>query len=215
MESNTETSRIEEAQLTKLNLEIEDLQRKRSWAHWLLQFLPLLAILVAAGGLWLSASQFFAAQETRAQSEATARATAEQQRKETSERDTASRENEFRKPFWDKQLALYFEATNVASTIATLPSADPERKDAEKRFWQLYWGPLVAVEDEGVKVAKLHFRNCLKGYDVKCLSEPGRTDQLQSLSLALANSCRASISKSWKVELDNLYMQDVKRTDLP
>jgi hypothetical protein len=57
-------------------------------------------------------------------------------------------EREARKEFWGKQIALYFEATEATSEIATLPSGDPNRQKATDRFWSLYFGQLRVVEDD-------------------------------------------------------------------
>jgi hypothetical protein len=58
-------------------------------------------------------------------------------------------EKEFRRPLWDKQLALYFQAANAASKIATLPEGNKDRNDSITEFWNLYFGPLAIVEDCG------------------------------------------------------------------
>ena len=51
------------------------------------------------------------------------------------------RELDFRKPFWDEQLKLYFEATDTVSKVANLP-AGPDRDKAIARYWELSYGSL-------------------------------------------------------------------------
>ena len=63
-----------------------------------------------------------------------------------------SNELTYRRPYWEKQLALYLEAT---STAATLASTDDESawNDARNNFWRLYLGPLCMVENAAVESA--------------------------------------------------------------
>src|SRR5208337_3782074 len=71
-----------------------------------------------------------------------------------------TREIEFRKPFWDHQLALYFEATSAAAKMASLPSGK-QRDEATASFWSLYYGPMVVVEDsENVAKTMVSFGRC-------------------------------------------------------
>ena len=107
-------------------------------------------------------------------------------------------ENQFRKPLWEKQIALYFDATSAAATLAS--SSDPQTlQDAENRFWVLYYGPLALVEDKDVESAMVRFS--------ECLSNNCEKRELKGLSLRLARACRESISESWSIELDDLADQ--------
>lgn len=114
-------------------------------------------------------------------------------------------ERDLRKAFWEKQIALYFEATEATSKIATLPEDDPARKTAQEKFWQLYFGPLRVVEDDkDVGNAMVSF-----GY---CLTQPGNSapmrdctrDELQQKALTLAVRCRLSIAANWNRKLEGL-----------
>jgi hypothetical protein len=49
-----------------------------------------------------------------------------------------SREKDFRKAYWDRQVSLFFEATQVTAQIATLPDGDTKRLEATRKFWELY-----------------------------------------------------------------------------
>jgi hypothetical protein len=186
----TEPHSLEGLQKEKLKLEIRDLKHKKTLEYKVVQLLPLFTIVIAIGGLWWNIRQFNIAQIVQARNE------------------KASSEREFRKPFWSKQIELYFDATSTAAMIATLPEDSQDRKKATERFWQLYYGPLVSVEDESVMKAKVAFGKCLDEIDIECESPSVRANKLKALSLDLANSCRSSVGKNWDVELNNLYMQE-------
>jgi hypothetical protein len=118
--------------------------------------------------------------------------------------DTAERE--LRKSIWDKQIALYFEATEATATIAASQPDDAARKSAELAFWKLYFGPLRVLEDDkDVGKAMVSF--------VQCITQPGRgspedpsCDQraMQQRSLDLAIKARTSIAENWNRKLDKL-----------
>lgn len=114
-------------------------------------------------------------------------------------------ENDYRKPLWEKQLNYYLEATEATAKIATLQN-DPsdtgkiELARARMKFWELYYGELVVVEDGDVSQAMVNFGKCLRDYqDMKCDQK-----HLQELSLALAKACRSSVSTSWKQPLKEI-----------
>lgn len=102
-----------------------------------------------------------------------------------------TRQLEARKPFLERQLTLYTQATQNASILAT--SSDPAaREKARGRFLELYWGELALVESEEVKDAMVDFYGCL----IKDCPPP----ELQQWSLKLAHACRASLAASWGVQ---------------
>lgn len=108
----------------------------------------------------------------------------------------------FRKPLWERQLDLYFQACEAASILANYPESAPEWRDAEKKFWTLYWGPLVVVEDaEHVSQAMIQMGAALN-------TAPRRPEQLRQLSFNLAQSCRHSISAAWRVKLAKIAPRD-------
>jgi hypothetical protein len=141
-----------------------------------------------------------------------------QRLKETAEREASAKERDYKKPYFERQLATYFEASAVAATIATLPAGEANRTKAETRFRQLYHGDLVLVEEKDVMEAKAAFNNCLEELDEMCGSEPNKTFRLRRLSLNLAMRCRASIASAWTIDLKDLkdfYLQDTTPRRLP
>ena len=71
-----------------------------------------------------------------------------------------TRRIEATKPFLERQLLLYTEATQLASTIATTSNAKKKELSRE-RFWSLYWGELALVEDSHVEAAMVNLGNAL------------------------------------------------------
>ncbi|MBL8525662.1 MAG: hypothetical protein JNN20_18430 [Betaproteobacteria bacterium] len=115
-----------------------------------------------------------------------------------------SNELTYRKPYWEKQLALYLEAT---STAATLASTDDEAawNDARNNFWRLYLGPLCMVENTAVESAMVEFGIALGDDSLGFESRATLAD----LSLNLAMACRKSIRTDWKVQMENLQRKPV------
>ena len=100
-----------------------------------------------------------------------------------------TRRVEATRPYLDRQLTLYTEATQAAATLATSQQED-ELVAARKRFWSLYWGELALVEDKRVEAAMVLFGRKL---------EQGATGmELRPLSLQLARACRDSLAESWE-----------------
>ena len=103
-----------------------------------------------------------------------------------------TRRIEATKPFLERQLKLYTEATQAAATIATSKQAE-EINIASTKFWSLYWGELALVEDKGVEAAMIEFGEAMKTGSVG-------QQQLQENSIAPAHACRDSLADSWGVK---------------
>lgn len=102
-----------------------------------------------------------------------------------------TRRIEATRPFLDRQLKLYTEATQAAATLATASSKE-QIAAARQRFWSLYWGELALVEDEHVEAAMVQLGRAL---------EQGKIgSEVQVLSLNLAHACRDSLAESWGVQ---------------
>ena len=181
----------------KLSAEIKDIRERGNWENRIAKYVPAITVLIAAAAFCFGIYQFHEQQKenfNRQDAEA--------------KRASAAKEQEFRRPFWEKQLQLYFDASEAASTLAT-STEEPKRRLAEQKFWQLYWGPLAVVEDAGLKLeddpdakveaAMVEFGNCLDR------TESCDQDKMRNRSLRLAHTLRESIGKSW-----NVRMADVK-----
>lgn len=117
----------------------------------------------------------------------TANKTAEREAAEA-QRMAETRRIEATRPYLDKQLELYTEATRVTATIATSPDAE-EVRQAGKRFRELYWGELGLVERGSVAGAMIAFRQALDADSSQAVLKP--------LALKLAHACRDELALSW------------------
>jgi hypothetical protein len=161
----------------------------QTW-HFIVKYGP--AIVVVIGALWQGATYLISRND---------QAVAEQRRLLI----------EARKPFLDKQLALYTETTEVAGLLFTLPlptaahledqSATKDWSWARRRFPQLFWNELPMVEDKAVEGAmgdfsfKLHeVETCIRDTAPQC---DGIQAQMAATSRDLASAIRASIKDGW------------------
>jgi hypothetical protein len=116
----------------------------------------------------------------------------------TSRIQAETRQLEARKPFLDRQLTLYTEATQNASILAT--SVDPDAiEKARQRFWELYWGELAMVENGGINTNKGGVESAMVAFG-SCLKRDCLQPELQPLALRLAHACRDSLAVSWGVQ---------------
>jgi len=112
------------------------------------------------------------------------------QQERLNQRYEETRRIEATKPFLERQLKLYTEASQATAVLATSQD-DATRNGARKRFWELYWGELALVENEIVEAAMVAFGRGLQA---------GRPpEEMQQLSLSLAHACRDSLAISWGV----------------
>jgi hypothetical protein len=105
----------------------------------------------------------------------------------TGRRNTARIEAQ--KPLLEKRLQLYIGVTSATATIATSKNQTEVAK-AKDQFWNLYWGPLVLVEDPAVEHSMQQFSNCLQ--DSKKCDAP-----IADLARGLALSCNKSLNHDW------------------
>lgn len=97
------------------------------------------------------------------------------------------------KPYLQKKLQWCEEAVDTASVIATAETAVREKKTP--RFWQLYWGLMVLVENQKVTDAMQGFKDVLLLEEAP--SPPESSSMLKSAALNLAKACREEMADSW------------------
>jgi len=147
--------------------------QERKFETMLKLFGPLLAVAAFFWGIYTYREN---ARQQLAKEDAEARRTADTRRIEAT------------RPYLDKQLTLYTEATKVTVTIAT-SSDSKEIEKATRRFWELYWGELGLVEHDDVETAMVNFG--------KALDAKEGQGELARLALYLAKACRAELAVSW------------------
>jgi hypothetical protein len=81
----------------------------------------------------------------------------------------------------------------TTATVATEEPEAPDRMTAEDKFWRIYWGEVVMVEDEDVAKAVDASSNVL--YD-----QPKNGVGLLNASMNIACACRESLGETWKVQ---------------
>jgi hypothetical protein len=116
----------------------------------------------------------------------------------TSRIQAETRQLEARRPFLERQLTLYTEATQNAAILATSSDAAAIEK-ARQRFWELYWGELAMVENGGINVNKGGVESAMVLFG-QCLNKNCSQAELQPLALKLAHACRDSLADSWGVQ---------------
>jgi len=128
------------------------------------------------------------------------RALAEQQKQATT-----ARYFEARKPFYDKQLGLYFEAARVGGLLATLDPASPEWTTNKARFYALYWSELSMVEDRSVEASMVNVERTLRMFAASTVDHQAVRRQ----AYCLAHSLKNSISTTWKVDFNPANLPEV------
>jgi hypothetical protein len=136
----------------------------------------LIAALTFAWGVY----QYFRSEEAR-----------HEQLRGEREAEAVRRRIEATRPFLERQLQLYTDATRSAAIIATAPGGEDVRK-ANARFRELFWGELALVEDRSVEAAMVGFQ--------RALESDAPPAELQQLSLQLAHACRDSLARSWNTK---------------
>lgn len=96
-------------------------------------------------------------------------------------------------PFLEKQLATYFEVSDVSSHLATAVDPASIDKKSLRRFWELYWGQLGLVETEAVDEAMVTFGAYLNAFQHKKVD----SSCLQRSSLYLQHELARSLESEW------------------
>jgi len=128
--------------------------------------------------------------------------------------------NDLARPFFQKQLDLCVEISEVAALIATKRTLGSDKPDPVTVFLSNYWGKLGMVEDDCLSGAMIHF--------YKKVIDLAERDEAQGVAeqaaLRIAYACRRLVSGYWDssfinridplrfgVTLDNSQYQDTIR----
>lgn len=192
------SSRLLELQIEKLALENErmrietnSLRNKGKLGDTLLRYIPLLTVLLTVAGFGFGIYQYRAQQKENLKKQSDQSNNEIAAREAQAQKDTETAQREFMKPLLQKQLSLYFEASESVATIANTTDA-AERSRAINTFWRLYQGPLIVVESKEASSAMAEFGNCLRG------TRDCDKAELNRPSLALSSRVQESVLASWK-----------------
>jgi hypothetical protein len=105
---------------------------------------------------------------------------------------------EVQKPFLQKQLDLYNDTISVVGQLYTLNPDSTEWKEADNRFWRLYWAGMPMVEHDDVEDRMVKFGDELKAYKREP-SWKGR-NRLRYRSFNLAHAIRSAIERTWRTD---------------
>jgi hypothetical protein len=116
-------------------------------------------------------------------------------------KEAITRRLEAQKPFLEKQLALYFEAAQIAGKLVTLKPGNEKWDEVENRFWQLYWSELSMVESPAVEAAMVKVGDALSDYKQTPDNER-TTSALDDAVYELAHAIRDGITATWTGRAD-------------
>src|SRR5690349_658806 len=98
------------AKLEKLRLEVAELHWKVRWTYKVGQFITIVTTVLAVAAFLVSLYQISNEQKENAKRSADAIAA-----------EAEARSKEYKKPVWERQLALLFELSDAVAKVATLP----------------------------------------------------------------------------------------------
>ena len=104
---------------------------------------------------------------------------------------------EFKRQVWERQLNVYMETANVVGEIPVVAEqaeqADKFQKSVE-RFYTLYWGNMILLEDMTVREAMIRFHLEINDY-IEGISS---VERLKVRAANLVETLRKSSHASWK-----------------
>ena len=108
-----------------------------------------------------------------------------------------SKTKEYQQPLYDAQVGYYFEVVELAARLTTSLEMPQWERD-KSRFWELYYGPMILVEDQDVETAMMTFGKCLHDFDILKSTDQmkEKMKELRMLALRLSYACRDSIDDS-------------------
>jgi hypothetical protein len=107
-----------------------------------------------------------------------------------------ARIKEFKKPFFERQLAVYSETAQLTGKLLGEPFGSPAFLENQKKFMALVYSELAMVGDGDVKMAATTFSTNLLAATANI--EP-YSDKLLKSGLCLSHYLRASIANNWQV----------------
>lgn len=120
---------------------------------------------------------------------------------------------EYQKVFFDERMRTYIELSETVAKIATHAPQSKERYEALQRYWQLYFGRVQMVTDAEVDDA-LHKTS---KWIVHCVEKPPSPPDKtlcydvagNGYALLVAKAARNSITRTWRIPLEDLGEKDI------
>lgn len=160
-------------QMEKLELEIRSLRNSISW---LARLVPLITIILAIGSFLFGIYQM----------------------KQGFDNNVTLSEKEFRRKFYEDQLATYLEISQTAAEISALDDQNKIREDFQKLLEFRYGKLFIVCEDQQVLDSLDQF---LKYRDTSATK-----DDLSKAAIRLANACRNSLRGFWQIPIPELKL---------
>src|SRR5215467_13753935 len=133
--ATTQLDSLISAQLEKTQLEVQGLNstlnKPRTFSETFNYYLPLLTAVIAVSGFLFGMYQF------------------NTQQQQQSVRDYQTKEKEFKRVLWEKQLELYLKVSNIAAQLAATTDEN-DRKILYNDLSSHFNGDLIVVEDRQV-----------------------------------------------------------------
>ena len=119
--------------------------------------------------------------------------------------DTTSKQ--FQQPLWNRQIMLYFEVSEIASTLASTNNRD-EWMSARVKFLKLINGPMCIVQDNNVQENISIFANKLLKINWKDIEDSYKNRKnrppLERESIMLSYALRDSIATAMNLMLPSV-----------
>ena len=100
---------------------------------------------------------------------------------------------EFKRRVWERQLSAYMDTARVVGEIAVVAERPAPLTAAVDKFYTLYWGNMILLEDPKVREQMIRFHLEVQDYQEGISS----VERLKVRAANLVDSLRASSHSSW------------------
>lgn len=101
---------------------------------------------------------------------------------------------EFKRQVWEHQLNVYMQTANVVGEMSVLADRPEKFQNSIDRFYTLYWGDMIFLEDVAVRGIMIRFHLELQDY----INGISSVDRLKVRAENLVDTLRKSSHAAWK-----------------